>query len=219
MIRTSLLAFGLVLAIASGASAQSVRRSGPADPRYYPDLYKGPGWGYTLSEYYTFGNKADGAYGYGIAGHREGSNYDIQRWKEATGTDIPPGYYLQKWRDRRAGRAGAAPSNPHVSGAKPTNAAPERIAAPKRAPVEVAPYADDEDESEFEEEVERPVSEPTPAELKSSRRNATTRGVGGENSSQSSSLTGPEQSESRLNSASQFRRIGATDRPAGVDKN
>lgn len=214
MIRHGLLALGLVMAIASAASGQSVRRSGPADPRYYPDLYKGPGWGYTLSEYYTFGNKADGPYGYGIAGHRYGSNYDIQRWKEATGTDIPPGYYLQKWRERRAGRAGAAPNASNQA-----KAAPEQIAAPKRAPVDAAPYADDEEATEIEEEDERTVSEPALPELKSSRRNAMTRGVSGENSSQPSSLTGPEQSESRLNSASKFRRIGSTDRPAGDDKN
>lgn len=214
MIRHGLLALGLVLAIANAASAQTVRRSGPADPRYYPDLYKGPGWGYTLSEYYTFGNKADGPYGYGIAGHRYGSNYDIQRWKEATGTDVQPGYYLQKWRDRRAERAGAAPSASNQA-----KVAPERIAAPKRTPVEAAPIAENEDEMEREEEVEHPVDAAPSAELKSSRRNATSRGVNGENSSQSSSLTGPEQSESRLNSASKFRRIGSTDRPAGVDKN
>lgn len=218
MIRISLLTLSLVMVLTSAASAQSVRRSGPADPRYYPDLYKGPGWGYTLSEYYTFGNKADGPYGYAIGGYRYGSNYDVQRWKEATGTDVQPGYYLQRWRERRAERLGIAPSTP--SAAKPAR---EAIAKPQGRPTPALPETEEEiaQEEEDEEEVteEPSVLEPQPADAKTSRRNATSRGLVGENSSQSSRFTGPEQTESKWRPVSKFQRIPQAQPSAVDDKN
>jgi hypothetical protein len=104
----SAIAFVLLASSAGAAMAQLPRSRGPADPRYYPDLYKGPAWGMTLSEYYTFGNKADGPYGYALSGYRYGSHDDITRWKQATGTALPPGYYWQRLRERRGVQPAAA---------------------------------------------------------------------------------------------------------------
>jgi hypothetical protein len=213
VIRTTFLALGLGLLLCSAASAQTVRRSGPADPRYYPDLYKGPGWGYTLSEYYTFGNKADGPYGYAIGGYRYGSNYDIQRWKEATGTDVPPGYYLQRLRERRAERFGA-PASPAGGLQQSRSQKPENVPTPAAEP------ALENDEDSEEENLVKPADEPTGIEgQRTSRRNAISRGVNTGSSSQSSRLTGPEQSASELNQTSKLRRIRATPGSTAVDKN
>ncbi len=219
MLRTSYLALslsvGVVLTLTSAASAQFPRSSGPANPRYYPDLYKGPAWGMTLSEYYTFGNKADGPYGYALFGYRYGSNQDIQRWKQATGTALPPGYYWQRWRDRRDERAGAS-TNP--TAARKSEAS---LAGLRRSEAQTEPIpADAEESEENEEESSEAIEEPTPAPApQSSRRNATSRRLTPENSTKSLELTGPEQSDAGNHATTKFRRIRATAPASGADNN
>lgn len=202
----------VVLAASAGSAfAQLPRSRGPADPRYYPDLYKGPAWGMTLSEYYTFGSKADGPYGYAIAGHREGSNDDILRWKQATGTALPPGYYLQRWRERRGVQPAAAPATMRPS-AQPLSQPPpsQPIAQKKQRSEEV------DGQQEFTAEEQAPDAPPS---TQSSRRNAQERGLNLENPSQPSKLTGPDQSEVSLLGPNKIRRIRSTDPMPRDDKN
>lgn len=223
MLRTTFLALSVVLALANAASAQFPRSSGPANPRYYPDLYKGPAWGMTLSEYYTFGNKADGPYGYAIGGYRYGANQDIQRWKQATGTALPPGYYWQRWRERRDERLGAASgpdANPAARGVASRNSEGSRLGVKQQAKSAASsqPDLDDLEDSEVEpnEPDEQPAAAPAPL---SSRRNALTRGLTQENSAKSLELAGPEQSDAANHAMNKFRRIRSTDPTTGDDKN
>ena len=171
----------------------------------------------TLSEYYTFGNKADGPYGYAIGGYRYGANADIQRWKQATGTAIPPGYYLQRWRERRDERTGANPADSSaIAGRNSGDSAGIRRLEPQKQPLP----ANAEEDEEVEEEASEAVNEPTPASApQTSRRNASSRGLTSENSTKPLELTGPNQSDAGIHATNKFRRIRATDPTAGDDKN
>jgi hypothetical protein len=223
VLRTTFLALCVVLALAGAASAQFPRSSGPANPRYYPDLYKGPAWGMTLSEYYTFGNKADGPYGYALGGYRYGSNQDIQRWKQATGTALPPGYYWQRWRDRRDERAVAStnPTANSTASAAATRKTEPTLAGLHRIELQKQPVtATEEEPEETKEETSEVANEPTPALTPpTSRRNASARGLTSENLTKSVGLAGPEQSDAGIHATNKFRRIRATDPTAGDDKN
>jgi hypothetical protein len=220
MTRIALLTAAMMLSLATVVSAQAPRSRGPADPRYFPDLYKGPAWGMTLSEYYTFGNKADGMFGYAQHGYREGSNDDILRWKQATGTALPPGYYWQQLRARRAERLGTAtpadrPNAQATPAAKPIAARP--LSEPRESFEEDEPEST-ESEASLEKEIEFNEVDAAPA-LKSSRRNANSRGLLPVDSTQPTKLAGPEQSDVSILSSTKFRRIGSTAPGSGDDKN
>lgn len=206
-----LLAVGVVLVSGNAASAQFPRSRGTANPRYFPDLYKGPAWGMTLSEYYTFGNKADGSFGYAQHGYREGSNDEILRWKQATGTDIPPGYYLQRLRARRGERPTPGPAGLGATVRPPILIPRDRgalSASDAGAPEEAY-------EPDLAEQEERAASEST---QKSSRRNAQLRGVATEKSPQTEKFSSAVEPAPFKAGALNFPRNDSMNRATRDDK-